>query len=281
MARLRDLLAIVVARWPRQSLAIATTLARVTRPLGLGPDFERFRRLVPELPIADPERERALAWASALRSRTLAAALSVRRGRTAPYPAGLICPELDRFEPPLILASPHLRPALCIGALLERLPADVLVLHTMRFPAPPGVRMLYVDNGPSALHAALRALREGGLVVMLVDGGRGSLVTATMFGRRIGLSRGAFTLARLSGVPLVPVAPRWQGEAIEILTGEPIAPTSESDMAAQFARWWEEYLTEHPDEIDDMLVRRLLESASASEAPSRAAVAMDRSVQPR
>jgi lauroyl/myristoyl acyltransferase len=85
-------------------------------------------------------------------------------------------------------------------------------------------------------------------VVLLVDG-HGSHLEVPLMGRKVGLARGAFALARASGAPIVPLTARWRGAAVEIVAGEPLPPGDEQETAAAFARWIEARVREAPGEI--------------------------------
>ena len=82
-----------------------------------------------------------------------------------------------------------------------------------------------------------------------------------MLAGTISMSRGAFALARITATPLMPLAARWHGSAVEIVCGDAIAPGgSERTMAAEAAVWLERYLREFPGEV----TKRTIESLNPS-----------------
>jgi hypothetical protein len=168
-------------------------------------------------------------------------------------------PDPNRLHGPLVLVSFHVGTIVALGAVFERLPGPRLALFHGSVVHRPGIRV--VDTGEDgyafAAKCALDTLRAGGFVFSIADGGGRSRVEADLFGRRIALPRGTFTIARLAGAPLLPVAARWRGPTIEIASGDPIAPGDESEMAGALSRWLEAYLVEHPEEANHQLLARL------------------------
>jgi lauroyl/myristoyl acyltransferase len=115
----------------------------------------------------------------------------------------------------------------------------------------------------AATTEAARILRGGGFTLLVVDGLGTAQVPATIFGRAVSLSAGAFALARLSDAPILPVAVRWHGGAVRITAGAPISPGEATEMAAALARWLETYLREHPGELT-FTVAKLLRAAGTT-----------------
>jgi hypothetical protein len=52
---------------------------------------------------------------------------------------------------------------------------------------------------------------------------------------------------------MVPIALRWRGSAIEVVIGRPIAPGSESQMAAQLLQWFGEYFRDNRAQLSALL----------------------------
>jgi lauroyl/myristoyl acyltransferase len=253
--QLRTSLKRAVARWPEAGLAAAGAGARATQWLGHGVDAESLRLVLPELAPDELEKARRATWSARLRSRVLDAALAVP-GAARPYPRLLSGPDPARIRPPAVLATVHIGPVSTLGLLLEQLPADVLAIQAgneVKAPERPGWTILHVDSASewdraAAFRRALATLRGGGFVVLLVDG-HGSHLEVPLMGRKVGLARGAFALARASGAPIVPLTARWRGAAVEIVAGEPLPPGDEQETAAAFARWIEARVREAPGEI--------------------------------
>jgi hypothetical protein len=129
----------------------------------------------------------------------------------------------------------------------------------------------------AALKRAIDHLRAGGLVVATLDGPGGtSTGEVTCLGRRIVLRRGPFTLARLTGTPLVPVVCAWTRQShVEVRIASPIEPprsdglTStglEDDMAVRTAQWLDAYLRAEPQEIWPSTLRQYLAAPRAGES---------------
>ena len=127
-----------------------------------------------------------------------------------------------------------------------------------------------------ALKRAIDHLRAGGLVVATLDGPGGtSTGEVTCLGRRIVLRRGPFTLARITGMPLVPVVCAWTRQhRIEVRIAAPIArlpgadlaaTALEDDMAAVTARWLDAYLRAEPQEIWLSTLRHYLAAPRADQ----------------
>jgi hypothetical protein len=115
-------------------------------------------------------------------------------------------------------------------------------------------------------HRALVHLDRGGFVALALDAVQGSALRVSCLSRPLALARGPFALARLTGVPLVPLVARWRSGRVEVLLGETLAPPGqeagteawESALAASAARWLESYLLASPGELGLGLLRNLL-----------------------
>jgi lauroyl/myristoyl acyltransferase len=270
---LRSGLKRIAARWPQPSLAAANVVAWSTQSLGRGVSVDAIGEVLPDLDSAELEAARRATWASSLRCAVLAAALSVA-GAPRPYPRLVGGPDPAAIQAPAVLATFHVGPLQAMGLLFERLAADVLVLQAAtenEFPPPrPGFTRMDVGDDQwqraAAFRNALEALRSGEFVCLAVDGKGAPLVEAPLLGRRIGLARGAFALARMTGAPIIPVAPRWRGTGIGIVAGDPVAPGDDSAMAAALTRWMESFVLESPGEIVPSLVALLREGGPLSDA---------------
>lgn len=134
--------------------------------------------------------------------------------------------------------------------------------------------LLDAASRAAALKRAVDALRAGEVVVGTLDGpGGASTREVTCLGRRIVLRRGAFTLARITGAPVVPVVCAWTPrQHIEMRVAPPIARPDrqdlngtefEDDMAMRTAAWIDAYLRAHPQEIWPSTLRYYLAAPRA------------------
>jgi len=128
------------------------------------------------------------------------------------------------------------------------------------------------------LKRAVDGLRAGELVVATLDGPGGtSTREVTCLGRRVAFRRGPFTLTRLTGAPIVPVACAWTPHHhIEMRVGPPIARPSrtdldavgfEDDMAARTAQWFDAYLRAEPQEMWPNTLRHYLAASRVDASP--------------
>lgn len=260
------------ARWPNAGVAAASALGWATQGLGRGTDVDSIRYVLPDLGPAELERARRASWSSSLRCSVLHAGLSVP-GTRWPFPRLVSGPDPAEIPPPAVLATFHVGPMHAVGAWLERLPAEVLVLqagHEAKSPPRPGRTTLHVAanewSRAAAFRTAVETLRSGAFVFLAVDGSGSRPVEAPLFGRTVGLARGAFALSRITGAPIRPVAPRWRGYGVEIVAGEPVPPADDRAMAAVLTGWLEAFVREAPGEILPALVDLLRESPLADRA---------------
>jgi hypothetical protein len=151
-----------------------------------------------------------------------------------------------------VIVACHVGAFFGIRAALERLGRPALTLREL----PLSDQM----SRARALKQAIDHLRQGGLVVATLDGPGGTSTSEVpCLGRRIVLRRGPFTLARLTGAPLVPVVCAWTRDSrIAVRVAAPIechaipdrtAVELEDAMAARAASWLEQYLRAEPQEI--------------------------------
>ncbi|MEA2442974.1 MAG: Bacterial lipid biosynthesis acyltransferase [Thermoleophilales bacterium] len=250
-------LRLFATRWPRAGFWLAHALAWLSRPLGRGIAEERLAAVFPELGPAALRAARRGTWSTFLKAEALDAALE-RPGARPVYPEVATNPALAELRAPLIVASFHVGASSAVGAALEQLPGEVLVLHRGRFAPRRDVTLVRVGEDEweraRTLHRAVKTLRSGGFVFVAVDayeqGYDVSTIEVPMFGGVVSLARGAFALARITGAPIVPLAARWRGARVEITCGEAIPPEPDDHAtAAATARWLEGYLREFPGEI--------------------------------
>jgi len=164
--------------------------------------------------------------------------------------------ELTAVAPPVIFGTFHVGPTLALGAPMERLPGEVLVLRRRSYKPAQAKNVSTAETEGSeerraqAFHRAVMHLRAGGYTLVPIDPLEASRVPAPFFGRSLLLARGAFALARVARVPIVPLIARWRGVHVELFRGPRIEPSdSENAMAAEAARWLEQYLKDAPGEV--------------------------------
>ena len=266
---LRQPVVALAHRSPRRLYGLVDRFARLTAPLATRPaTLRRLRTVFPHLTAADARRAAVEMRCTALKSRALGVVLAGARGEPV-YPSVVADAALAGLRGPAILTTAHIGALGAIGALLRRLPGDVLALHRMEWRMPGNVTGLHVpDTDPAnaaAFYRALTTLRQDGCVLLLADG-RGHDVP--FLGGVVKIKRGPFALARLTGAPLVPVLARWDGAIVRVTTSAPIAAgDDEAAMARAMARVIERHLLEHPSEIGahwlDPLSRALAQEGSA------------------
>jgi hypothetical protein len=218
----------LVVRRPRLGYAVASALDRVDRRLGQ----------------SNRARWRAEVVGQCFRARVPDPYPAVFRGALPPLP-----------EPPMVLVSFHIGAYRSVTRLLERLSAPVFLLADVVGRRPlPRVTMFAIGDSPSrrlmGMKLALDELRAGRFVFLFIEGGKSSAVPVTISGRSHGLARGPFVLARLAGVPVLPLVARWRGGKVQYTFGRPIEVADEATMAAAVAGWFDEYMSAHPDVLE-------------------------------
>ena len=263
-------LRLLASRWPRGGVAAAHSLAAVTASLGHGIADEQLAAVFPDLSPEVRRAARQRTWAGFLKGEAMEAAITRRSGSTA-YPRLVPNIDLRELRPPLILASFHVGPYQGLAAALVELPGEVVALDRGQFAERP--EFTIVPAGESqwerarTFHELVNALRAGKFVFINPDAFEAgqfdvSTIEVPMLGRRQRLARGAFALARISRTPIVPLAARWRGTAVEVTIGEPVSPDcGEAEMATATARWIDGYLRERPGEISVFMLDRMEQPA--------------------
>jgi hypothetical protein len=176
-----------------------------------------------------------------------------------PYPRLIGGSGLATLSPPQVLVSLHSGPLRALDGLWPYLPGEVTVLLGPGYRRLHNARSLRINNDEATRVAvargAARALQNGGFLFMTPDADGTARVTAELMGIRFSLASGAFALARMTASPMVPIALRWRGSAIEAVIGRPIAPGSESLMAAQLLQWFGEYFRDNRAQLSALLYR--------------------------
>ncbi len=265
-----------VAGRPRLAFAAAGALGSLRNRLSRRwPSPEQVQLLFPRLTRRDAGR---IAWEIAGnegRNRLLIEAIR-RAGPAAVRP--LVATSAEVFaplRPPLLLGMFHTGAIQALNVAVERLPGRVLVLRQgALYPPVPPVAVESTDGDgqrrAAAFRRALLHLKEGGFVVLALDGVQGPGLPVSCLGHRLELARGPFALARLTGAPLRPLVARWERGRIGIVVGEELAaPAEEGACAAAAARWLERHLAESPVEVGLGLLRALLGGALTAESGGR------------
>lgn len=247
----------LAVRHPRTAFSLAGALGSLRNRLSRRwPEPAQVRALFPALSRSEAAR---VAWRiAALEARNRLLVRCIRQGG---QPVVEVPESFASLRPPLLLGTFHVGAVHALGPALERLPGPVLALRQGRlYTGTLEVRSTEGDEQSRAavLHRALGHLRAGGFVVLALDAATGPGLAVPCLGRELELARGPFALARLAGVPIVPLAARWGQERVEVRTGDAIIPAGEAEMAASAARWLESYLLESPAELGLGLLRSLV-----------------------
>lgn len=273
----------MAARRPRLAFAAAGALGSLRNRLSRRwPSPEQVQLLFPQLTRWEAGR---IAWEIAGnegRNRLLIEAIR-RAGPSSVRP--LVATSAEVFaplRPPLLLGMFHTGAIQALNVAVERLPGRVLVLRQgALYPPVPPVAVESTDGDgqrrAAAFRRALLHLKEGGFVVLALDGVQGPGLPVSCLGHSLELARGPFALARLTGAPLRPLVARWERGRIGIVVGDELradlpavsgreAPEWEGAFAVASARWLERYLESSPVELGLGLLRVLLGSALTAES---------------
>jgi len=263
-------LAPLAGRWPRLAFTSAAAAGRLRNRLSRRwPSPEQVQTLFPGL---EPGEAARVAWRiGGLEARNRLLIDRIRRQGLDPVRPLIQTPEDFRaLRPPLVLGFFHVGAVQALSPAVERLPGPVLILRQglLSTPRPP-VRVESTEGDgqrrAAVFRRALAHLAEGGFVVVALDVVPGTGFRVPVLERSIELARGPFALARIAGAPVQPLAARWRGGGVEILTGPELAVEAapeprvqEAALAGEAARWFERYLLESPAELGLGLLRSLL-----------------------
>jgi hypothetical protein len=266
-------LAPLAVRHPRLALSGADVLGSLRNRLSRRwPSPEQIRSLFPHLA---PRSAADVAWSlGALEARNRLLVSAIERAGLEPARRLVRTPpgSFEALRPPLVLGTFHVGAVQALGAYLERLPAPVLVLRQGALYTPRPPVEIESTEGDSQRRAAsfqraLAHLDAGGFVALALDVVQGPAYRVPCLGHTIELARGPFALARIAGVPLVPLVARWRHGGVEAEAGEALAvdpaldPAAfEEALAVSAGRWLERYLLEWPAELGLGLLRILLGS---------------------
>ena len=161
------------------------------------------------------------------------------------------------LTPPKVLITAHLGALYLLSAGMDQLPHRRTILRwSPQHEIGPDVRNANLAGGLAgrtrALLDALAELRTEGFVSTTIDGGNGASVPVSVLGFPLDLGVGGFSIAKLAGVEVVPVAAYWESGGVVCELGRPVTdPTGAG-------RWLEAVLRRSPGQITLGLMRRLL-----------------------
>ena len=257
------LLVVILGRISRVSRPLAFRLtdlvAACTTFARRGPTTRDVARLFPEL---DPSRRRSVirnAWRTQARH-FLLEALVLRNGIAAIQPLLRQSDALDALRGPATLVTFHTGPLLALVAAAERVNGPVFGIRSseVRTARIASVKVRRpgdsVESRTAIIVDAVRHLRTGGFVLVAADGQHSSTLPVPFLNTHLRLSRGAFSPARMTRTPVVPILARWVDREMELVIGEPLAGDDEEALAASAARWLESYLRVNPEELSQRFI---------------------------
>lgn len=242
----------IATHWPAAALHGADLLGLALRA---GAPEDDVRLLFPHLPLAARRRIVRRSHESAMRNLLV---FEILRHHGLPPVRSMVIPSdaLAALRPPAIIGLFHVGPVTAMAPAVEQLRGNVFVLRrsSLSLERAPNITVETAEGDEQrralAFYRALERLKAGEFVTMALDPEQAFRIPAPCLGQTLQLARGPFALARIAGVPIVPVVPRWHGARIEIEVGEPIeAAAHEDQLAAAAAAWLERYLLAHPDEL--------------------------------
>jgi lauroyl/myristoyl acyltransferase len=245
----------LASRWPRVAFHCSDALAALWALTSRRPTRAELHTLFPHLTRADSGPVLRRIWIS--HARTLLLGGWIRRDGIAPIRM-LVRPNdaIAQLRPPMIVGTFHIGPTLGLGTLSERLNGETLVLRGTQFPLDRATHK-NVDliegteqQRAATFHRAIERLRGDGFVIMALDPKEAHRIAVPFLHGTLHLARGAFAMARIARVPIVPLVARWDGDAIDLLVGDALPMSDdEQTLAASAAQWLEKYLVESPGEL--------------------------------
>lgn len=256
---------------PRPALFAADRLGRWRNRLSRRwPSPEQVRALFPHLGAGEAAK---VAWRiGGLEARNRIWVEGLRQAGLDPLRSLVWTPpEAAALRPPLLLGIFHVGAVHALSPALEQLCAPVIALrHGLLYQGRPPLTVATTEGGSGEraklFQRLLANLEGGGFVATALDVVPGVGLKAPCLGHQLTMARGPFGLARLAGVPIVPIVGRFRGGGVEIVFGEALsippetsdAAEWESALAASAAGWLERYLRPEPAEISLGLLRNLL-----------------------
>lgn len=177
---------------------------------------------------------------------------------------------LHRQQQPVILIYSHLGPpaGVLAGLCQTGLPALCISARPLPHSVPANVRVVTVRESnadrAAALKSALSELRNGGIVLITVDGLSGRTAREyKILGHRQYLQRGISVLHQLTKATLMPVTASWCGFGrVEVVFETPLVGASEADSepAVQqlLVSWLESHIRRCADQIRAYWLQRWL-----------------------
>lgn len=224
-----------------------------------------LRSLFPHLSRADAGSVLGRIWITHMR--TLLLGGWIRRADIAPIRKLVRANEaVRRLRPPMIVSTFHVGPTFGLGMLSEWLQGETLVLRGMQFPLDRATRRnVNLVEGTdqqraASFHRAIEQLRRDGFIIMALDPKEANRIAVPFLSGTLHLARGAFAMARIARVPIVPLVARWNGKEIDLVVGDPL-PLSDDEqlLAASAAQWLERYLLEWPGELSYRILELMRE----------------------
>lgn len=241
-------------------VAFCTTFAR------RGPTHARMRQLFPEMSASQRASAIRSIWRTQVRQ-FLLLGIARRGGVRALAPLVVDPQRVSELQPPVIVATFHTGPVIALGVVAEHCNEGVLGLRSMDLGVSraPHVSIHFdmdtEEQRAASFVAAHRSLREGVFVFMAVDPMQSGGMRVRFFDGTLRLARGAFALTRMTGVPIVPVIARWEGDRIAFTVGKALSGSDEVETATAAARWLEAHLRERPEACSDHLIELTAPSA--------------------
>ena len=201
------------------------------------------------------------------------------------------CPDADRLREmhrnrqPAVFVFTHIGPRYAIAPAFQQVGVPVAIFQAMHPPSLkradveqfaaqlPGMENYWINdpNTNRAIHLkrAVERLQRGELVAIAIDGDHGDVRTeAEFFGHRIQVARGPAVLARLTGVPLIPITVTWgEGWSIDFRVHETIARpenvpsnSGEFDLALTHGaiRFFDAFIRNSPEQLRLNKLARLI-----------------------
>jgi lauroyl/myristoyl acyltransferase len=181
---------------------------------------------------------------------------------------------LHRQQQPVILILSHMGPPSGVVAALchTGLPVLCMAALPLKHSVSDNLRVLAVRSSDAdrtvALKSALSELRNGGIVLITVDGMTGKTAREyAILGHRQHLQRGISVLQRLGKATVMPVSTSWRRLGrVEVAFEAPLVETSETDSeeAVQelLVSWFESHIRDHADQIRADRLRVWLDDAN-------------------
>jgi lauroyl/myristoyl acyltransferase len=242
----------VASRSPNIAFRACDWLAALWARTSPRPTRAQLRALFPDVPAQELSRVLRQIWSSHART-TLLGGWYYREHMAPVYRLTRANDAIRDLRSPMIVGTFHIGPTLATGTIRGQLDGELLVLR--------GNVGTTDQERAATFHRAIERLRDG-FVLMALDPREAQRIEVPFLGSTLQLARGPFAMARVARVPITPLIARWEGNAIELVLGEPLAiSTDERELASAAARWFERYLREHPGELS-YRVLELMRSSS-------------------